>query len=100
MAKHKTIDPKSKAGQPINRSQSGVLVHRAAKLNYLRSLVENVGWKRLVVQYASGAEISIPAMTSFLRYYGKTRIETVPALGYTTKHHPRLLEHHIIVVDH
>jgi adenine-specific DNA-methyltransferase len=93
------IDPQSTCGQPMVRSLKGRLIRQAAELSYLRDLCEQVGWQRLIVQYADGAHIPLDSLRAQLRTHGRLREQRVTALGYTTKTGSRTQSHHVFIVD-
>lgn len=97
--KHTSIDPSSRAGQPVRRSQTGVAIRQSMGLPYIRKLVETVNWKRLVVQYAEGAHIQIPEISRALSEYGDLKAHCVDALCYTSTQNGRKQLHHVFIVD-
>lgn len=95
----KRIDPNSKAGQPLKRATEGVDIRNAMKLPYLLNMIEAVGWKRLVVQYALGAHIAMPDLQEALAKYGDLNVHQVSALGYRTTQGIRDEKHYVFIVD-
>lgn len=93
------IDPGSKCGQPINRSETGREIREAMKLPYILELISAVRWNRLVVQYADGAHISLDEMGSALKNYGHLKIHSIPALGYQSTNGTRRHTHHVFIID-
>ncbi|MBV4506507.1 DNA adenine methylase [Pseudomonas sp. BW13M1] len=93
------IDSNSMSGQPAERSKTGDNVRAAMKLPYLSSLIRSVGWRRLVVQYAEGAYISLEDLAKELSRYGSMKVHEVSALGYQSKNGVRKQTHHVFIVD-
>jgi len=93
------IDITSAAGQPVLRATEGSSIREAMKIPYLQGLIEEVGWKRLIVQYACGAYIDLETMKRTLRRYGKCSVTKLPALGYRTLTGSRAHTHYVFVVD-
>lgn len=93
------IDTDSMCGQPTKRSTSGESVRTAMKLPYLTSLIRSIDWKRLVVQYAEGAYISLDELSNELAHYGTMKVHQVSALGYQSKNGARKQIHHVFIID-
>jgi len=93
------IDKNSMSGQPVERSAAGGKVREAMKLPYLSRLICEVGWKRLVVQYAEGAYISIENLAKELSCHGTMKVHEVSALGYQSRNGARKQTHHVFIID-
>lgn len=93
------IDPTSKSGQPSERPMEGAQIRDAMKLPYLLDLVEKVKWKRLVVQYAAGAHLSLDNLEEALSKAGTITTHKIPALGYQSINGSRQQMHHVFVID-
>ncbi len=93
------VDPNSKCGQPIERSKVGVGIREAMKLPYLNAMITSVNWRRLVVQYAEGAHISLEALAQELSSHGRLHVHEVSALGYQSKNGARKQTHHVFIID-
>lgn len=92
-------NPDSLAGLPRVIGKESLQFRQAIKIDYLRSLVEQVGWKRLVVQYCSDGFIPIAELRACLKSYGSMQEHKIETLGYTTKSQQRRYEHHVFIVD-
>jgi adenine-specific DNA-methyltransferase len=94
-----STNPNSLAGLPKSIGNESLLFRQAIKIEYLQMLVEQVGWKRLVVQYCSDGLIPIAELRASLKSYGFLNEHKIEALGYTTKSQQRRYEHHVFIVD-
>lgn len=89
----------SLSGQPLNASSTSPKFRAALHLDYMARLVEDVKWRRLVVQYCDGAFIPLMQLREFLGSQGNMQEFTLDALGYTSKSQDRWLKHHVFIVD-
>lgn len=94
-----STNPNSLAGLPRVIGNESLQFRQAIKIDYLRMLVEQVGWRRLVVQYCSDGFIPITELRATLKSYGSMKEHKIEALGYTTKSQQRRYEHHVFIVD-
>lgn len=93
------VDSTSKSGQPVERPVHGAAIRAAMGMPYLEQLITNVEWRRLVLQYAGGAHISLPDLRNLLSQFGGLVEHKIPALGYRTTKGPRANTHHVFVVN-
>ncbi len=98
LARPKT-NPDSLSGQPVGEAATSTKFREALRLAYLTQVVQEVRWKRLVVQYADNAFIRLADLREMLGAQGKMREIVVDALRYTTKSEKRHICHHVFVVD-
>ena len=90
---------RSRAGVPQTIGVESAQFRQAMKLDYLQSLLTQVGWKRVVVQYCDNAFIPLPDLRTCLKEQGKMREYEINALGYTTTSRKRRSRHHVFIVD-
>lgn len=92
-------NPESVAGLPMTIGEATRQFRQALKLDYLQSLVEQVNWKRLVVQYCDGAYIPLSQLRTYLSGQGNMKEHTLNTLGYTTTSRQRRSQHNVFIVD-
>lgn len=92
-------NPNSVSGVPKTIGEATPKFRQALRLEYQQRLIENVCWKRLVVQYCDDAFTPLSQLRDYLSAQGRLQEYTLNTLGYTTTSRHRRSKHHVFIVD-